>query len=148
AEGGTLFLDEIGNIPIEVQEKILRVVEYNTFERVGSSQSIKVDVRIIAATNADLAALSDKHLFKQDLLDRLSFEVLFLPPLRDRKGDILLLSKHFAARMRRLNAMIGREIYESSKTWWSAPCIDRMPSGLRRSPLTPFTHRMNNVSPP
>ena len=99
AEGGTLFLDEIGNIPIEVQEKILRVVEYNTFERVGSSQSIKVDVRIIAATNADLAALSDKHLFKQDLLDRLTFEVLFLPPLRDRKGDIPLLSKHFAARM-------------------------------------------------
>ncbi len=99
AEDGTLFLDEIGNIPIEVQEKILRVVEYNTFERVGSSQSIKVDVRIIAATNADLAVLSDKHLFKRDLLDRLSFEVLFLPPLRDRKGDILLLSKHFAARM-------------------------------------------------
>jgi psp operon transcriptional activator len=99
AEGGTLFLDEIGNIPIEVQEKILRVVEYNTFERVGSSRSIKVDVRIIAATNADLAALSDKQLFKQDLLDRLTFEVLFLPPLRDRKGDIPLLSKHFAARM-------------------------------------------------
>jgi psp operon transcriptional activator len=74
-------------------------VEYNTFERVGSSQSIKVDVRIIAATNADLAALSDKHLFKRDLLDRLSFEVLFLPPLRDRKEDISLLSKHFAARM-------------------------------------------------
>jgi psp operon transcriptional activator len=99
AEGGTLFLDEIGNIPIEVQEKILRVVEYNTFERVGSSRSLKVDVRIIAATNADLAALSDKNLFKRDLLDRLSFEVLFLPPLRDRKGDISLLAKHFAARM-------------------------------------------------
>ncbi len=99
AEGGTLFLDEIGNIPIEVQEKILRVVEYNTFERVGSSQSIKVDARIIAATNADLVALSDKNLFKQDLLDRLSFEVLFLPPLREREGDIPLLSKHFAARM-------------------------------------------------
>ena len=99
AEGGTLFLDEIGNIPIEVQEKILRVVEYNTFERVGSSQSIKVDVRIIAATNADLTALSDRHLFKRDLLDRLSFEVLFLPPLRQRKGDIRLLSRHFAARM-------------------------------------------------
>ena len=99
AEGGTLFLDEIGNIPIEVQEKILRVVEYNTFERVGSSRSLKVDVRIIAATNADLAAMSDKNLFKRDLLDRLSFEVLFLPPLRDRKGDISLLAKHFAARM-------------------------------------------------
>ncbi|UCH23974.1 MAG: phage shock protein operon transcriptional activator [Deltaproteobacteria bacterium] len=99
AEGGTLFLDEIGNIPIEIQEKILRVVEYNTFERVGSSESIRVDVRIIAATNADLVALSAKNLFKRDLLDRLSFEVLFLPPLRDRKGDIPLLANHFAARM-------------------------------------------------
>jgi psp operon transcriptional activator len=99
ADGGTLFLDEIGNIPIEVQEKILRVVEYNTFERVGSSDSIKVDVRIIAATNADLVALSDNNLFKRDLIDRLSFEVLFLPPLRKREGDILLLANHFAARM-------------------------------------------------
>jgi len=99
ADGGTLFLDEIGNIPIEVQEKILRVVEYNSFERVGSSQSIVVDVRIIAATNADLIVLADRNLFMQDLLDRLSFEVLFLPPLRERQEDILLLASHFAARM-------------------------------------------------
>ncbi|MBW1886895.1 MAG: phage shock protein operon transcriptional activator [Deltaproteobacteria bacterium] len=99
ADGGTIFLDEIGNIPIEVQEKILRVVEYGTFERVGSSESIEVDVRIIAATNADLVALVEEERFKQDLLDRLSFEVLFLPPLRERKEDILLLANHFAGRM-------------------------------------------------
>jgi len=99
ADGGTLFLDEIGNIPIEVQEKILRVVEYGAFERVGSSESVEVDVRIIAATNADLVALAKGGQFKQDLLDRLSFEVLFLPPLRERKEDILLLANHFAARM-------------------------------------------------
>ncbi|UCE55316.1 MAG: phage shock protein operon transcriptional activator [Desulfobacterales bacterium] len=99
ADGGTLFLDEIGNIPMEVQEKILRVVEYNTFERVGGSESVEVDVRIIAATNADLQALAAENLFKQDLLDRLSFEVLFLPPLRERKEDILLLANHFAGRM-------------------------------------------------
>lgn len=99
ADGGTLFLDEIGNIPVEVQEKILRVVEYNTFERVGSSESIDVDVRIIAATNVDLMTLADRNMFKWDLIDRLSFEVLFLPPLRDRKGDIVLLANHFAARM-------------------------------------------------
>ena len=99
ADGGTLFLDEIGNIPLEVQEKILRVVEYGTFERVGSSESIMVDVRIIAATNADLMARASEGRFKEDLLDRLSFEVLFLPPLRERKGDILLLANHFAARM-------------------------------------------------
>ena len=99
ADGGTLFLDEIGTIPLEVQEKILRVVEYYTFERVGSSESIDVDVRIIAATNADLKALATENQFKQDLLDRLSFEVLIVPPLRERSEDILLLANYFAGRM-------------------------------------------------
>ncbi len=99
ADHGTLFLDEIGLIPLEVQEKILRVVEYGSFERVGSSRTIEVDVRIIGATNADLPALCKKGRFKQDLLDRLSFEVLFLPPLRERGDDIMLLANHFAARM-------------------------------------------------
>ena len=99
AHGGTLFLDEIGQIPLEVQEKILRVVEYGTFERVGSAQPIQVDVRIVGATNTDLAALAVAGRFKRDLLDRLSFEVLFLPPLRERREDILLLANHFAARM-------------------------------------------------
>ena len=99
AQGGTLFLDEIGQIPMEVQEKILRVVEYNTFERVGSSESIQVDTRIVGATNADLPALADSGRFKRDLLDRLSFDVLFVPPLRARREDILLLANHFAARI-------------------------------------------------
>jgi len=99
ADGGTLFLDEIGNIPMDVQEKILRTVEYGTFERVGSSERIEAEVRIIAATNADLKKLVAEGRFKADLLDRLSFEVLFLPPLRERGEDILLLAKHFAARM-------------------------------------------------
>jgi psp operon transcriptional activator len=99
ANGGTLFLDEIGNIPLQVQEKILRVVEYNTFERVGSSESIEADVRIIAATNTDLKSLADENVFKRDLLDRLSFEVLFVPPLRERREDILLLANFFAGRM-------------------------------------------------
>ena len=99
ADGGTLFLDEIGNIPLEVQEKILRVVEYYSFERVGRSDSIDVDVRIIAATNADLKTLAAENQFKQDLLDRLSFEVLIVPPLRERKEDILLLANYFAGRM-------------------------------------------------
>ena len=99
ADGGTLFLDEIANIPVEAQEKILRVVEYGTFERVGSAESIQVDVRIVGATNADLAVLTQEGRFKQDLLDRLSFEVLYLPPLREREGDVPLLAAHFAARM-------------------------------------------------
>lgn len=99
ANGGTIFLDEIGLIPIEAQEKILRVVEYKTLERVGSSDTIDVNVRLIGATNSDLVALSREGRFKQDLLDRLSFEVLFLPPLRYRREDIPLLAHHFARRM-------------------------------------------------
>jgi psp operon transcriptional activator len=106
AHGGTLFLDEIGNIPMEVQEKILRVVEYGAFERVGSSEEIEVDVRIVAATNADLVSMVEQGRFKPDLLDRLSFDVLTLPPLREREGDIRLLADHFAARMA---FEIGRE---------------------------------------
>ncbi len=99
ASDGTLFLDEIGTIPMEVQEKILRVVEYGSFERVGSSDSVYVDVRIVAATNADLERMAKSGEFKQDLLDRLSFEVIYVPPLRRRKEDILILARHFAGRM-------------------------------------------------
>lgn len=99
AEGGTLFLDEIGLMPLEVQEKILRVVEYGTYQRVGSSVTHEANVRIVGATNADLKKLSEQGKFKEDLLDRLSFEVLFLPPLRVRGNDILLLASYFASRM-------------------------------------------------
>lgn len=101
ADGGTLLLDEIGLVPLEAQEKLLRVVEYGTFERVGSSRSVQVDVRIVAATNADLPSLARAGEFKEDLLDRLSFEVLHLPPLRERQGDIPLLASHYAGRMAR-----------------------------------------------
>jgi psp operon transcriptional activator len=101
ADGGTLLLDEAGLLPLEAQEKILRIVEYGTFERVGSSRSRRVDTRIVAATNADLPALARAGRFKEDLLDRLSFEVLHLPPLRARGGDVPLLAGHFAARMAR-----------------------------------------------
>lgn len=99
AQGGTLFLDEIGLVSIPIQEKILRAVEYQTFERLGSSDPIQVDARIIGATNADLPAMVKSGKFKDDLLDRLSFEVLYLPPLRARKEDILYLARHFAAQM-------------------------------------------------
>lgn len=99
ADEGTLFLDEIGLLPMEVQAKILRVVEYGVFEMVGSSTPIKTNVRIIGATNTNLKDMADKGEFKADLLDRLSFEVLFLPPLRERKKDIMLLASHFASRI-------------------------------------------------
>ena len=100
ANGGTLFLDEIGQMPMPVQEKILRVVEYGSFERVGASESVHVDVRLVGATNADLRAMAEAGDFKPDLLDRLSFEVLYVPSLRQRgAGDIDLLVRHFTARM-------------------------------------------------
>ncbi len=99
ADGGTLFLDEIALLPLSVQEKLLRVVEYGTFERLGSSETRSVNVRIIGATNADLKRMSREGRFKEDLLDRLSFDVIFVPPLRARGGDILLLADYFALRM-------------------------------------------------
>ena len=100
ANGGTLFLDEIGQMPMPVQEKILRVVEYGSFERVGASEPVTVDVRIVGATNANLPALAAAGQFKDDLLDRLSFEVLFVPTIRERgAADIDLLAQHFASRM-------------------------------------------------
>ncbi len=99
ADGGTLFLDEIGLIPLSVQEKLLRVVEYGTFERLGSSETRSVNVRIIGATNANLKRMSEEGRFKEDLLDRLSFDVIFVPPLRARGDDILLLAEYFALKM-------------------------------------------------
>ena len=101
AHRGTLFLDELGHLPMEAQEKVLRAVEYGTFERVGSTQPVEVDVRLVGATHADLRAMAEAGLFKRDLLDRLSFEVLSLPPLRERREDIMLLARHFASRMAR-----------------------------------------------
>lgn len=99
ANNGTLFLDELANAPMTVQEKLLRVIEYGTFERVGGNQMVQVDVRLIAATNQDLPALAESGEFRADLLDRLAFDVITLPPLRKRKADILVLAEHFAVRM-------------------------------------------------
>lgn len=101
ANGGTLFLDEISHLSPEAQAKILRVVEYGSFQRLGSTKEMTVDVRLVSATNADLKERADQGLFLPDLLDRLSFEVIKLPPLREREGDIGLLAHLFAARMAR-----------------------------------------------
>lgn len=99
AHTGTLFLDEIGNMPCSAQEMVLRAVEYGQIERVGGQKTISVDVRVIAATNANLPAMVAKGEFRADLLDRLSFEVLTLPPLRARGDDLMLLARHFSSRM-------------------------------------------------
>ncbi|WP_423842038.1 phage shock protein operon transcriptional activator [Acanthopleuribacter pedis] len=101
ADQGSLFLDELANSPHALQEKLLRVLEYGEFERVGGVGTIGVDVRVIAATNQDLPTLCRRGRFKEDLLDRLSFEVITLPPLRSRIEDIPLMASNFAVRMAR-----------------------------------------------
>lgn len=98
ADQGTLFLDELGTMPLALQEKLLRVIEYGELERIGGSETIRVDVRIVGATNANLKKMADDGLFRWDLLDRLSFDVVQMPPLRARGDDIDLLAEHFAIR--------------------------------------------------
>jgi psp operon transcriptional activator len=99
ADGGTLFLDELGTLSMPAQDRLLRAVEYGEITRIGASRPIAVDVRIVAATNESLPSQVDKGKFRADLLDRLSFEVITLPPLRAREGDVPLLAEHFGRRM-------------------------------------------------
>lgn len=106
ADGGTLFLDEIGTLSMAAQERLLRAVEYGEVNRIGSSRPMRVDVRIVAATNENLPQLADQGRFRADLLDRLSFEVITLPPLRVREGDVDVLADYFG---RRMAAEIGWE---------------------------------------
>jgi psp operon transcriptional activator len=96
ANGGTLVLDELGTIPLRMQEKILRVIEYGEFQRVGGSETLTTDVRIVGATNEHLPRLAAEGRFRPDLLDRLAFDVIHVPPLRARPEDIERLAYHFA----------------------------------------------------
>ena len=99
ADGGTLILDELATISLRMQEKILRVIEYGEIQRVGGSHTLQVDVRIVGSTNADLRRLAADGRFRRDLLDRLAFDVITVPPLRERLEDILPLAYAFAINM-------------------------------------------------
>jgi psp operon transcriptional activator len=99
ADGGTLFLDELATLSMGAQERLLRAVEYGEVTRIGATRPVRVDVRIVAATNEHLPELVDKGRFRADLLDRLCFEVITLPPLRAREGDVPVLADHFGRRM-------------------------------------------------
>jgi DNA-binding NtrC family response regulator len=101
ADSGTLFLDEIGNMPLSVQQKILRVIEYQSFERVRGSSAVEVDVRVTAATNADLNEEMQAGRFRRDLYDRLAFDTIVVPPLRERRQDIPELCRFFIERFRK-----------------------------------------------
>jgi formate hydrogenlyase transcriptional activator len=98
ADGGTLFLDEIGDMPLELQPKLLRALQEREFERLGSTQTVRVNVRVVAATNQDLGQLVSKKLFRADLFYRLNVIPICLPPLRERVQDILALTEFFVAK--------------------------------------------------
>lgn len=140
ADGGTLFLDELATAPMLVQEKLLRVIEYGQLERVGGNHSLQVNVRLVCATNEDLPALAAAGKFRADLLDRLAFDVVQLPPLRERRSDILVMADHFAIQMcRELGLLLfpalphghsrlclittGPATFANLKMWWSARSI-------------------------
>jgi psp operon transcriptional activator len=109
ANEGSLFLDELASTSDRVQEKILRVIEYGELERVGGNDTIRTDVRIIGATNEDLPTLAEQGKFRPDLLDRLAFDVITLPPLRERQEDIMSLAEHFAVKM---SGELGLDLFQ------------------------------------
>ena len=117
ANGGTLFLDEIGDMPLTLQAKLLRVLENGEVSRIGSNESIKVDVRLIAATNRNLETMIAEGKFRQDLYFRLKVGTLRLPPLRERRDDIAILTKHF---INEFNQRYDKKVSEPTKVVWKA----------------------------
>ena len=108
AQGGTLVLDEIATASAAVQENVLRIIEYGEFERVGGSETIQIDVRVIGSTNVDLPQWASEGRFRADLLDRLAFAVVTVPPLRARPADVLALAGEFGLAMMRV---LGRDLF-------------------------------------
>ncbi len=128
ASGGTIFLDEIGDMTLAMQAKILRVLEEREIERVGGNQTIKVDIRIIAATNKDLSVAVREKLFREDLYFRLNVMPVFMPALRNRKGDIMPLVEHF---IEKSNKKYNRSVRGISQSVYSAFLTYQWPGNVR-----------------
>jgi formate hydrogenlyase transcriptional activator len=128
ADGGTIFLDEIGDLPLELQAKLLRVLQEGEFERVGGSRSIKVDVRVIAATNRDLKEAVEEGKFRSDLYYRLNVFPILVPPLRERKEDIPVLIRHFAVKY---GVKLGKKIETISQEMMDVLQADPWPGNVR-----------------
>jgi transcriptional regulator with GAF, ATPase, and Fis domain len=160
ADGGTLFLDEIGDMPLELQPKLLRALQEQEFERLGGTHTVRVNVRLVAATNQDLAELVSKKLFRADLFYRLNVIPLRLPPLRERVQDILPLTEFFvakfAASLNKIISSIPDDVLEVLKAHdWPGNirelqnCIERAvlfsPGPVLRLPLD-LTHRVTQTA--
>ena len=128
ADGGTLFLDEIGDLPLELQSKLLRVIQERQFERLGGSATIHTDVRVISATNRNLMEMVDERQFRADLFYRLSVFPIELPPLRDRREDIRLLVRHFAMHCA---ARMGKPIETIAEGFVAALASHSWPGNIR-----------------
>jgi len=137
AHGGTLFLDEIGNLPLALQAKLLRVLEQGELERVGSSQTRRVDVRVIAATNSSLVAETAAGRFRQDLLFRLNTVEILLPPLRERRQDIPLLAVHFLDRL--------AQRYRKSRVGFSADAMEALLAHLWPGNVRELAHAVERA---
>ncbi len=155
ADGGTLFLDEIGELPLELQPKLLRVLQEGEFERLGSSKTTRVDVRIIAATNRDLQLEVQKGLFRSDLWYRLNVYPITVPPLRDRKGDIPLLAntfiKQFSKKLGRLIKAIDPDTMEQLQQYRWPGNIRELRNSIERAlintqgPVLKLVDKLNGV---
>jgi formate hydrogenlyase transcriptional activator len=137
ADGGTLLLDEVGDIPLDLQTKLLRVLQEREFERLGSTRSLKVDVRVIAATNQDLKRLVGEQRFRSDLYYRLNVFPIAIPPLRERRGDVPLLVKHFvekhARRLKRPIDRIPTEAIDALERWTWPGNVRELESVIERA---------------
>jgi transcriptional regulator with GAF, ATPase, and Fis domain len=148
ADGGTLFLDEIGDMPLEMQAKLLRVLESGEVRPVGANQTVKVDVRVVAATHRDLAVMVRERRFREDLYFRLHVVRIPLPPLRERPGDVELLTRHFLAEFAPPGTSLAPEALEALVAYSWPGNVRQLENELRRATaLTRGVIRRADLSP-